>query len=298
MAQPTPGDDNEMLSLQAAADLLGVHYMTAYRYVRTGRLDAVRDGAHWYVPRGAIAGLRPAGTPGRNKEGATNRRRDYARELVKHLVAGDEAESWRLVQDALASAVTAEALYLEIIGPALRAVGDDWEAGTISVAEEHRASAAASRLLGRLGPAFTRRGPTRGLVVLGAPTGDRHGLVTELVADPLRGRGFTVADLGADTPAQSFAELVARDDRVRAVGVVVTMPVDDDVVASTIAAVHSARPVPVLLGGRAISDAAHASALGADAFSESAPAAIAWFESIGPTRPRPQPRSRRTNPAP
>ena len=27
------------LTLQEAADRLGVHYMTAYRYVRTGRLE-------------------------------------------------------------------------------------------------------------------------------------------------------------------------------------------------------------------------------------------------------------------
>ena len=291
MAHPTPAGDDDRLSLQAAADILGVHYMTAYRYVRTGRLDAVRDGSHWYVSRAAIANLRAAGAPGRNKAGSSGRRRDYAGELMAHLVAGDEAESWRVVQDALASAVTAEELYLEIVGRAMRAVGDNWEAGTVSIAEEHHATALAYRLLGRLGPTFTRRGPARGLVVLGSPSGDRHGLASALVADPLRGRGFTVADLGADTPAQSFAEVVALDDRTRAVGIVVSVPIDDAIVANTIAAVRSARTVPVLIGGRTIADAAHATALGADAFSASAPEAIAWFDSIG----IPPPRGRRTD---
>jgi excisionase family DNA binding protein len=286
MAQPTPTGDDDRLSLQAAADILGVHYMTAYRYVRTGRLDAVRDGSHWYVTHAAIANLRAAGAPGRNKLGSSSRRRDYAGELMTHLVAGDEAESWRVVQDALASAVTAEELYFEVVGTALRAVGDNWEAGTISIAEEHRASALASRLLGRLGPSFTRRGPARGLVVLGSPSGDRHGLASALVADPLRGRGFMVTDLGADTPAHSFAEVVALDDRTRAVGIVVSVPIDEAVVANTIAAVHSARAVPVLIGGRTIADAAHASALGADAFSQSAAEAVAWFDSIRIPPPR------------
>jgi excisionase family DNA binding protein len=292
MTQSTPTDDDEPLTLQAAADILGVHYMTAYRYVRTGRLDAFRDGSHWYVQPAAIANLRAAGAPGRNKLGSSTPRRDYVGELTAHLVVGDEAEAWRVVQDALASAVTPEVLYLEIIGPALRSIGDSWEAGTVSIAEEHRASALAYRLLGRLGPAFTRRGPARGLVVLGSPSGDRHGLASALVADPLRGRGFTVADLGADTPAQSFAEVVAIDARARAVGIVVSVPIDDEVVAGTIAAVRSARSLPVLVGGRTITSAAHATALGADAFSESAPDAIAWFDSIessppGPHRPKP-----------
>ena len=187
---------------------------------------------------------------------------------------GDEAEAWRLGQNALASAFTVEQLYLDALAPAMRIVGDEWEAGRISVAEEHRASTLAYRLVGRFGPFFTRRGPARGLIVLGTPTGDRHGLTTALLADPLRGRGFTVGDLGADTPAASFAEIVANEEQTTAVGIAVSVAVDDHVVSETIRAIHSARDVPVLLGGRAITDAAHATRLGADAHSDSAAGAL------------------------
>ena len=34
--------DPSLITLQEAADRLGVHYMTAYRYVRTGRMPATR----------------------------------------------------------------------------------------------------------------------------------------------------------------------------------------------------------------------------------------------------------------
>lgn len=268
------------LSLQEAADLLDVHYMTAYRYVRTGRLVAERRGKHWYVPRSSITALREANAPGRNRQGGPSSRRDYAAELAVLLVEGDEAEAWRLSQNALASAFTPEQLYLDALGPAMRFVGDQWEAGRISVAEEHRASALAARLVGRLGPLFTRRGPTRGLIVLGTPTGDRHALTTALLADPLRGRGFTVGDLGADTPAASFAEIVTNEAQTTAVGIAVSVAVDDHVVSETIQAIHSAREVPVLLGGRAITDAAQATRLGADAYSDSANRALAWFETV------------------
>ena len=37
------------ISLREVAELLGVHYMTAYRYVRTGMLPAEKDGAEWRV---------------------------------------------------------------------------------------------------------------------------------------------------------------------------------------------------------------------------------------------------------
>ena len=42
------------LTLQEAADLLGVHYMTAYRYVRTGRLAATRINGKWVVARSSL----------------------------------------------------------------------------------------------------------------------------------------------------------------------------------------------------------------------------------------------------
>ena len=46
------------MTLQEAADQLGVHYMTAYRYIRQGRLPATREGAEWRIR--AVDVQRPA----------------------------------------------------------------------------------------------------------------------------------------------------------------------------------------------------------------------------------------------
>lgn len=48
------------LNLKQVARLLDVHYMTAYRYVRSGRLPARRDGAAWLVDRGDLDAFRAA----------------------------------------------------------------------------------------------------------------------------------------------------------------------------------------------------------------------------------------------
>ena len=149
-----------------------------------------------------------------------------------------------------------EDLYFDVLGPAMRRVGADWAAGRIDVADEHRATVVMYRLVGRLGPLFARRGTPRGAIVLGAPAGDPHGLATALVADPLRGRGFSITDLGANTPATSWADTIAGTPRVVGVGVVVSTPVDDALIAATIATIKADHEGPVVLGGVAIRDQA------------------------------------------
>ena len=59
------GSRERDLTLQEAADLLGVHYMTAYRYVRTGRLPGTRVKAHWRVRHADLAKIAAAAPPGR-----------------------------------------------------------------------------------------------------------------------------------------------------------------------------------------------------------------------------------------
>ncbi len=272
-----PDDD---LTLQEAADVLGVHYMTAYRYVRTGQLPAVQVDSRWRVRRSNLEKIAKPRAPGRVRHGAAPDRDHDRRRLRALLVQGDEIEAWHLTQRLLSSSCTPEDLYLEVLGPALGLVGEDWAAGRISVAQEHRASAVMFRLIGRLGPLFVRRGRTRGAVVLGAPAGDHHGMATALVADVLRGRGFSVVDLGGSTPAESFVEAVTTTQRVVGVGIVVSAPIDDPAVAATIGAIRAATGVPVLVGGVAIRDDEHARRLGADACTPSARAAVEWLDAL------------------
>ena len=53
---------DDVLTLHEAAEELGVHYMSAYRYVRLGLLDATKRGGVWKVERSSIAAFR-AGSP-------------------------------------------------------------------------------------------------------------------------------------------------------------------------------------------------------------------------------------------
>jgi methanogenic corrinoid protein MtbC1 len=142
-----------------------------------------------------------------------------------------------------------------------------WQQGELSVADEHRASAVAARLISRLGSRFARRGHRRGTVVLAAAPGELHGLPVAITANLLRWRGLQVIELGADTPAEALAETVAGEPDIVAVGVACTAAGSPQAARRAIAAIRKAAPdVPVLIGGAAVTDAAHARRLGADVF--------------------------------
>ncbi len=104
----------------------------------------------------------------------------------------------------------------------MRSVGARWATGEITIADEHRATAVAQRLVGRLGLQFGRRGKSRGTVVLAAPSGDLHTLPVAMTADLLRWRGFEVSELGANTPAESVADAAEASQRLISVGIVST----------------------------------------------------------------------------
>ncbi|MCB1014740.1 MAG: B12-binding domain-containing protein [Acidimicrobiales bacterium] len=272
------------ISLQEAADALGVHYMTAYRYVRTGRLPAVKDGAEWRVDPADLAdldvGRRPArGRPG-GGGGGGSRWRPAPHRLAARLVVGDEAGVWQQIEDALTSGASPEDVYTALLVPAMAEVGDRWERGEVTVAEEHSATVTVQRVVGRMGPSFTRPGRKRGSIVLGAAPGDNHGLAVSLLADPLRGRGFAVVDLGADVPTEAWRDAVRRAERLRVVGMSLITPGLEPAAAAAIAAVHDAAEVPVVLGGGAVPDEAHARALGADGWAPSHDRALDLFVSL------------------
>jgi excisionase family DNA binding protein len=256
---------HQSLTLSQAADKLGVHYMTVYRYVRTGRLPAERVGGAWQVdPADLKLVRRPA--PGARRRPPAGPEASGPR-LQARMVAGDEVGAWSVLEAALASDMTPEALLLDLIGPALRAIGTRWQRGELSVADEHRASVVATRLISRLGARFARRGVKRGTVVLAAVPGELHALPVAIAANLLRWQGFGVVELGADTPAEALAQAVAGEPDLVAVGLVCTTGDASRSVRRAITSMRRASPdLPVLLGGAAIVDQDHARKLGADLF--------------------------------
>lgn len=253
------------LSVREAAERLGVHYMTAYGYVRTGRLDARREGAQWRIRRQAIDEMLEP--PRRRSHRAARGAHALPERLAARLVASDERGAWTLIERALISGLEPADVHLDVIIPALRWIGRQWRRGHLEISDEHCATTVAQRLIARLGPRFTARGRTSGTIVLGCVAGERHAMASALLADLLRSRRFTVVDLGGDTPPASFVAAARAANRPRAVLVGALTEGRDAETAATLAALRNADlGVPLLAGGAGIAGPEAARLLGADAW--------------------------------
>ena len=268
------------LSLQEAADRLGVHYMTAYRYVRLGLLPATKEGSAWRVAAAdldRLAGPHGSASKGRGRQEPA----PWSARLERRLVAGDEVGAWGVVEAALAAGADPDDIYLNVLAPALTAIGDAWAIGAIDVSVEHRASAIVLRLVGRLGPRFVRRGVSRGSVLLAAPQGDLHGLPVALAADLVRGAGFDAEDLGADLPVESLVAAACQSQRLVAVALAATTSDNRRGVQQAVRSLREAvSGVPVLVGGGAVPDEATARRLGADGWGRDAAALVDLLEDL------------------
>jgi excisionase family DNA binding protein len=245
------GADN-LLTLHEVAERLGVHYMTAYRYVRTGRLPAHKQGPTWMVAPGDLAAFTTTAAEAPPRRGSG--RAAYPLRLEDRLVHGDEAGAWTVIDGALGTSLSPEQIYTDVLAPAMASIGDRWSRHELEIEDEHLATSVALRLIGRLGPRFSRRGRKRGTVVLGAPAGDAHGIPVLMVGDLLRSRGFDVIDLGANTPPTAFARAVSAANDVVAVGLCATCPDNDQAVADAVGALVDTTTVPVVLGGNGVTD--------------------------------------------
>lgn len=126
-------------------------------------------------------------------------------ELRAALDAFDEGAA-HTAFDRLLAAFTVDTVLADVVLPYLRELGERWEAGDATVAQEHFAShALRGRLLG-LARGWDRGGGPRAL--LACPPGELHDLPLVVFGLALRGRGWRVLFLGSDTPVETLADAV------------------------------------------------------------------------------------------
>jgi DNA-binding transcriptional MerR regulator len=135
---------------------------------------------------------------------------DDARDrLVAAARSYDEGAVHAILDEAFAG-FSLETVLQELILPALREIGTEWQQGTLDIGQEHFASnlirerlLATARLWGRGG------GP---LAILACAPGERHDIGLIAFGLVLRSQGWRILFLGADTPVPTLRHAVETTD--------------------------------------------------------------------------------------
>ncbi len=203
----------DRIDLAAAAERLGVHYQTAYRWVREGRLPAVRVRGRYEIEVVDVDALAAARDAPKDPVGPRPGRRDWDRLAERAFVAlrdGDERTATDVVVRLCSQQESIVDVIERVLVPALVRIGEEWSTGDLSIAEEHRASAIVERILVAVDQ--RRAGRPRGKVAIAATAGDQHGLPVAMAGAVLRADGWTVELLGRDLPEEAIMTYVETDE--------------------------------------------------------------------------------------
>ncbi len=137
---------------------------------------------------------------------STEGRLDDARErLITAARAYDEAAVHATLDDALA-AFALETVLRELVLPALREIGTEWEREALEVGQEHFATSLIRERLLSLARQWGRGGGP--LAVLACLPGERHDIGLIAFGLVLRSHGWRILFLGADTPLPTLARAI------------------------------------------------------------------------------------------
>jgi MerR family transcriptional regulator, light-induced transcriptional regulator len=130
-------------------------------------------------------------------------------ELRDALLALDEARAEDAF-DRLLAAYALDTVLREVILPFLENLGEGWARGAVTVGQEHFATAVVAGRLHALARGWDAGVGPR--AVLACPSDERHELGLLAFALALRGRGWRVCYLGADTPTIAIASVAEQLD--------------------------------------------------------------------------------------
>jgi len=192
------------------------------------------------------------------------------------ILSGDAATARAVTEKALAASADPLRLVNDLMVPAMDEVGRRFECNEYFVPELLISARAMKAALELIRPLLIARGDEpAGRVAIGTVKGDLHDIGKNLVAAMLEGGGFEVIDLGVNVSPEQFVKAV-REGKANVVAMSALLTTTMPAMKTTIEALEQAglrEKVKVLIGGAPVTQK-YAEEIGADGYSDNAPAAV------------------------
>lgn len=142
--------------------------------------------AHWQITRGDWKGL--------------------SQVCQKMLLNGDREKMFVLMSNCVTRQVPLAKVFDMVVMPAMKRIIDAWENGDLRVYEERKATLTLTQVVSHLTQVLHKKVKGTGVAVVACPEGEHHFLPVAIAALLLEEQGWTVVNMGPDTPWRALQE--------------------------------------------------------------------------------------------
>lgn len=124
------------------------------------------------------------------------------------LLTAKKQEALQLIEGLADSHISIRNIFLDILQPVQREIGNLWHANKISVAQEHYSTGLTQLSMARLYPRLFNAEPKKYNMVAACVSGELHELGLRMVTDIMEMEGWDTCFLGANTPNDAIIQTI------------------------------------------------------------------------------------------
>lgn len=203
-------------------------------------------------------------------------------ELYDTILVGKLEDAVKVTKIAVEEGMTPHEIINQYMIKAMEEIGSRFEAGKVFVPNLLMSARAMRGALDVLKPLMQGQGDSYiGKIVIGTVKGDLHDIGKNLVASMFEGCGFEVINLGVDVSSDKFIS-AALENKADIICMSALLTTTMNYMKEVVAAVEASElkgKVKIMVGGAPVNDA-FAKAIGADAYTSNANAAVVMAKKL------------------
>ncbi|PKK90355.1 MAG: hypothetical protein CVV64_10355 [Candidatus Wallbacteria bacterium HGW-Wallbacteria-1] len=172
--------------------------------------------------------------------------------FLSALLEGEHKKCLKIANELVSEGIEIEDFYMNIVQPSMYEIGNLWEKGRVSVAQEYLASAIVGRVLVSISMIVSQTREKAGKIVVASAPNEYHEIGGWMISDIMEHSGWTVRYLGANMPCRDLLDLL-RTFQPEILALSVTMAFNVLELKSIIASVRSDNSlsgIKIMVGGQ------------------------------------------------